>query len=216
MDFDKNVHSEDIEKLTRLLARRNRSRSFDLKNTEDIIEATVKATIEYVNMCDCWFRLIALREDFDKSLECCEPSVWIRTNTTGETETEDIEDVRFNFEGASESLHSIMCSSEQKCITLWKVVLKSSKDEVKKYFLGEVIDVEEDVLDDVLENNMFNLINTMEFDGVVEHSVENFSKELKKVLLKHSENNSEKKASAEKSTKVCARDGAVIDLCEYR
>jgi hypothetical protein len=215
MDFNKNIHGDNVEKLSRLLARRHRSRSFDLKNTEDIIEATIKATVEYVDMCDYWFRLVALRNEFDKSLECCEPSVWIKVNVTGDAEVEDIEDAKFNLEGASESLHNLMCRSEQKCISLWKIVLNSSKDEVKKYFFGEDIEVEEGIVIEVLENNMFNLANTMEYDGVMEHSVEYFAKELKKMLLQYRNNKGVKKEAFKKSAKLDVKDGVMIDFTKY-
>jgi hypothetical protein len=181
--------------------------------TEDIIEATIKATAEYVDMCEYWFRLMALREEFDRSIERCEPSAWIKINMTGETEADDIEDARFNLEGAGESFHNLTCRAEQKCSALWKLVLSSSKEEVKKYFFGEFIEAEKDFTEELLEHNLFTLVNNIEYDGVMEHSVERFAEELKKLLLRDKEESTPRKVD---NSKAEIKSGVTIDFAEYK
>lgn len=168
-----------------------------LSNNE-AVKAAKRATIEYVDMCDYWFKLAAIRNDFDKSLEVCRPKLWLKLNMSGDTGDNDIEDARFNLEGASESLHNLMCITEQNCIKQWSGVLGSPIKEVRKYFFGEDIQLEESAVEEILESNLFRLVNNIDYNEAKEQTVEIFVEELKKLLLNNIENSSKKNVDKSK------------------
>jgi hypothetical protein len=183
MNFNKREDRENIEKLNRLVQTAHRSKPYDLKKAEDIIEATKMATAEFIDITEYWGRLVEVDEAFDESLEYYEPAAWIKIGLKGDTENEEIEAARISLESAISSFRILMDRAEEKCITMWKVVFNCGDDKVINYFFDEVIHVEEGVLEKVFEDDMIELLDNMEYDGVIENSAQRFAAVLKERLL---------------------------------
>lgn len=181
--FNKKEDRENIEKFNSLSGMSHRSKPYDLKKSEDIIQATIMATAEYADISHYWATLDSLVADFDESIEYYEPAAWLKIGLKGDTEDEELEEARVDLDNACESFHILMERAEEKCITMWRIVLSSPDEVVKKYFFDKALTVEEELLEEVLQNDIFELLNNMDYDGVIEHSAANFAKELEKRLL---------------------------------
>lgn len=183
MLFNKKEDRENIEKFNNLSGMSHRSKPYDLKKTEDIIEAVKMATAEYADMSHYWTSLDSLVSAFDESIEYYEPAAWLKIGLMGDTGDEELEDARVDLDNAADSFRLLMDRAEEKCISMWRIVLTSENDEVKKYFFGDAITVDEELLEEVFENDFFEIIDSINYDGIIEHSASNFAKEFKKTLL---------------------------------
>lgn len=190
MAFIKKEDRENIEKLNEALGTRHRVKPYDFNNSNDIIAATIMATAEYADMSNYWSQLYNIDEAFDESLEYYRPAGWINLGLKGTTEDEDIDDAIASLNETLNSFEAIMKKAEQKCIEMWKIVLLKPKDEVLKYFFGEVINFDRKKVEYVLEEQLIEICDSMEYDGVIENSAENFAKILKECLVSESKEDS--------------------------
>lgn len=183
MAFNKKEDRDNIEKFNSLAGMSHRSKPYDLNKPQDIIEATIMATAEYVDMSNYWSALEQLVENFDESIEYYEPAAWLKIGLKGSTEDEELEDARSDLYSASDSFRILMDRAEEKCLTMWKVVLNSADHSVKEYFFGEDLSIEEDILEEVFEEYIFDVLDGMDYDGTIEQSADSFAKQLKAMLL---------------------------------
>lgn len=148
------------------------------------MQAVLMATAEYADMSTYWSQLYNLNEAFDESLEYYRPAGWLNLGLKGTTEDEDIDDAILSLNETVDYFKILMNKSEQKCIEMWKIVLLQPKDDVIKYFFGEVINIEMKKVKHVLEEQISEICDSMEYDGVIENSAENFAKVLKKYIVR--------------------------------
>lgn len=183
MAFNKKEDRDNIEKFNSLAGMSHRSKPYDLKKSQEIIEATIMATAEFVDMSNYWSTLEQLVENLDESIEYYEPAAWLKIGLKGSTEDEELEDARADLDRASDSFRILMHRAEEKCLTMWKVVLNSTDNSVKEYFFVKDLSIENDILEEVFEEHIFDVLDGKDYDGIIEHSVDSFAKQLKIMLL---------------------------------
>lgn len=186
MKFIKKEDRENIDKLNMLMGTNHRSKPYDLKKDEDLIEATAMATAEYVDLEHYFGILSNLSEAFDESMEFFYPDEWINIGLKGTMEDEDLSSAVESLSVTEDLFHILVDRAETKCIKLWKLVLLESSDDVIRHFFGETKHFDKETVENVLEDNLFEVLDEMEYDRVIENSVKNFAKALGKILEEES------------------------------
>lgn len=183
MAFIKKEDRVNIEILNEASGTRHRTKPYDFNNSNDIIAATIMATAEYADMSSYWSQLYNIDEAFDESLEYYRPAGWLNLGLKGTTEDEDIDDAIVSLNETVNCFEKLMNKAEQNCIEMWKIALLKPKDDVLKYFFGEVINVDIKRVEHVLEEQIAEICDSIEYDGVIENSAENFAKVLKEYIV---------------------------------
>ncbi len=172
-----------IEIVNKSLRTNYRTRPYDFKNPDDIVEATIMATAEYVDFtyyCDI---LEELHEAFDQTLEVFYPSEWLNLGPKIDNADKNLVQAEKNVRKVQNVFEKLMDLAERKCAEMWRIVFYQSPDTVKKRLFGDVITFDKDLIDDVLSEKMYKVFDEIEYDGVVEHSAKSFAKSLKALLI---------------------------------
>lgn len=78
VDFIGKDDGEIIEAVNTALGMQHRSKLYDLKNSEDLIEAAKMATAEYLDLWDYSRQLDNILEEYDEALEHYHTSTWFQ------------------------------------------------------------------------------------------------------------------------------------------
>ncbi|PIH60056.1 hypothetical protein [Paenibacillus sp. LK1] len=176
-----------IKQLNQILGMKHRSTPFDLNKKEDWIEAIEMITAEYVDFCEFWGRLSNLNSNLDESLECFYPASWVEISQEGKIKDMKLNNAIKSVNKAEDSLRVLMDRAEAKCRKIWILVFESQQKAVIKEFLGEEMLCSIEDLQEILEEEIFEMATEIEYIGNVESSTREFSKNLKqKIELKKS------------------------------
>ena len=192
MDFNfmNSEDRENVEKLNDLLGTNHRTKPYDIKNDDDLIEMTKMITAEYVDMSHYWSELANLEENFDESLEIFNPAGWVNIGLKGSTNDDIIDDAISSLKHTTNLFGNIMDKSEEKCINVWRFILKNPIKKVHKCFFGKIVNYNEEVINNVLsEDYIFEVSVKINYDGIVENSVKGFAENLLKALKSKAEYN---------------------------
>jgi hypothetical protein len=55
--------------------------------------------------------------------------------------------------------------AEDKCSPMWRIVLSSEVDSVKEHFFGEVIKADEQIVEDIFKNTVYEILDNVNYDG---------------------------------------------------
>ena len=163
------------------LGMNHRTKPYDFKNSNDIIEATVMVTAKYLDMTHYWIALNDVEEAFDESLEYFNPAAWINIGLKGTTNRKDFDKAIKSLRSTSDIFRELMDTTEEKCAEMWQIVFFSSPEAVKKHFFTEIDDYNQEKVNQALEI-IFENIFKIEYDGNIENSAYNFAKTLKEIL----------------------------------
>ncbi|QLG41260.1 hypothetical protein MKY42_12705 [Paenibacillus sp. FSL W7-1088] len=174
-----------IKQLNQILGMKHRSTPFDFNKKEDWIEAIEMITAEYVDFCEYWGRLSNLNSNLDESLECFYPASWVEISQEGNVKDAKLNNAIKSVNKAEDSLRVLMERAEEKCRKIWILVFESQQKAVIKEFLGEEMTCSIEDLQEILEEEIFEMATEIEYTGNVENSIREFSKNLKqKIELK--------------------------------
>jgi len=173
---------EKIKRLNHILGMKHRSQPFDFNKKEDWIEALEMITAEYIDFCEYWGRLSDLNSSLDESLECFYPANWMEITQDGQISDDELDEAVRSVNQAENALQILMDRAEEKCKEIWQLTFDTRQDAVIKYFLGEEVTYKSEDLKHILEDYIFELATEIEYNGNVQHSVQEFSKNLKRKM----------------------------------
>lgn len=176
--FINKEQKEKIDLLNHALGTNYRTRPFDLLNPSDLIEAAVYITAEYVDMDHYWGNLSQINSDFDESLEVFNPALWSNLTFEGKTNDDEIDEAINFINLAEDAMGTLKDRAEEKCKWIWEIILTSDFKEVKIHFFGKDINFDKNEIKDVFENHFFEVCGEIDYNGNVEHSAEEFAKQL--------------------------------------
>ncbi|HBU84426.1 MAG TPA: hypothetical protein DEF35_22695 [Paenibacillus sp.] len=177
-----------IKQLNQILGMKHRNTPFDFNKKEDWIEAVEMITAEYVDFCEYWGRLSDLNSNLDESLECFYPASWMEISQEGRVKDTKINNVIKSVNKAEDALRVLMDRAAEKCRKIWILVFESQQNAVIKEFLGEEITCSIEDLEEILEEEIFEMATEIKYTGNVENSTREFAKNLKqKIVLKRLE-----------------------------
>jgi len=184
MNFNfKNTDRENIKQLNEIMGTNYRTKPYNIKNTDDLIEMIEMITAEYVDMAHYWSVLVNIDENFDESLEVFNPAAWVNIGLKGTTYSDIIDEAISSLRHTTNLFGDIMDESEKRCIEIWKFILKNPVEKVHKYFFDELVNYSDEIIDRALsEDYIFEIFAGINYDGIVENSAKMFSENLVKAL----------------------------------
>ncbi|WP_442601810.1 hypothetical protein [Paenibacillus sp. KN14-4R] len=180
--FISKEQKEKITLLNNILGMKHRTRPFDFTKTEDIIEAVEFVTAEYVDMSRYWGMISELNSQFDESIECFYPAGWIGISQEGTTNDDELDEARDTINDTEDALRVLMDRSEIKCIEIWEFIFTTDQKAVKLHFFGQDITCEINILRELLEDEIFEIIDEIDYDGNIENSTMGFARNLLKKI----------------------------------
>lgn len=181
-DFMNKEDRENLKKLNRYLGTSHRTRPYDMKNPDDIIEATIMATAEYVDLAHYWSTLSHIEELFDETMEVFHPSTWVNKAKEGKASREDLIYAAMSLGETTDLFYQLMLLAEKSCTRMWRIIFYHGEDRVKAYFFGEAREYDEEDVERVLEGGLFDVFAELEYDGVIENSAHLFSRKLEAMI----------------------------------
>lgn len=168
-----------IKQLNLILGMKHRSTPFDFNKKEDWLEAIEMITAEYVDFCEYWGRLSDLNSSLDESIECFYPASWMEISQEGRVGDSKLNNAIKSVNKAENSLRVLMRRSEEECIRIWSLAFESEQKAVIKELLGEEITCNTKELQEIFEEEIFEIATEIKYTGNVEDSTREFSKNLK-------------------------------------
>jgi|SRR5690554_6679814 len=177
MNFNfNNTDRENIKKLNEIMGTNYRTKPYNIKNSDDLIEMTEMITAEYVDIAHYWSVLVNIDENFDKSLEVFNPAAWVNIGLKGTTYNDIIDEAISSLRNTSNLFSDIMDENEKRCIEIWKFILKNPVEKVHNYFFKKLVDYSDEIIDKTLsEDYIFEIFSGINYDGIVENSTKRFS-----------------------------------------
>lgn len=183
MDFISKDDKAKIDALNKVLGTRYRSTPYDFTKTNDIIKATTMITAEYLDFLHYWSQLLEISEKFDESLEVFYPAKWLDLSLGKDLNDDLIEGALESIRYAEGSFHYIMERAEKNCSNIWKIVFIESNKDVRKHFFGkEELNIQKELIEDVLENELMEVVDIMEYRYNVDQATEKFAECLEYLL----------------------------------
>jgi hypothetical protein len=159
-----------------------RSTPYDFKKTEDIIEATVMATSEFIDFNHYYNTLSNLSELFDESIEVFNPAAWMNLGREGTTNVNELDKAEKYLNKAQNAFFDLSNKSIKKCKEMWHIVFFKSPKEVMEHFFGEELIINENIFEDIFNDDTYEIIENIDYDGNVENSAMQFAKYLKEYI----------------------------------
>ncbi|WP_374017999.1 hypothetical protein ABU162_28625 [Paenibacillus thiaminolyticus] len=166
---------DKINLLNSLLGMKHRSTPFDFARNEDIIEAVELITAEYVDMYQYWATISELNSQLDESIECFYSAEWISISQEGTTNDDELDEAIEGVNLAEDALRILMERAEQKCKDVWELIVLSDLKTVKQHFWGEDISSDRNRLNEILEDEMYEICSEILYNGNVQSSTESFA-----------------------------------------
>lgn len=165
-----------IQLLNAVLGMSHRDKPYDFAKDEDIIEATTMATAEYADMAHYSNIISQLDSDFDEALETYYPEEWFK-QSLGEERSAPIADAVACISAADEALSVLADKAQENCVAMWQIVFQSAPPTVRAHFFGEKT-FDEDILETLFSNHIWEVVNNMDYNGVIHHSIQSFCTQL--------------------------------------
>ncbi len=176
--FINKSQKEKIELLNSILGTGYRTKPYDLLNAKDLIEAATYLTAEYVDMDYYWVSISEVNSDFDESLEVFHPASWANLTFRGSTNDDEIDKVIHFLNHAENSMGVLKDRAEERCKWIWAIILTSDIKEVKIHFFGKDVIFNQEDIQTIFEEDLFDICDEINYNGNVEHSASEFAKSL--------------------------------------
>jgi hypothetical protein len=165
-----------IKAVNTALGMKHRSKPYDLKNIDDLVEATKMITGELLDTWQCYSLINTACEIYDEAMEHYHTAAWADPDSHGDSIYVDAHE---RIEELEDTMCSILMDLEDECRTLWEAVLNNAG--CSQYFFNEVIDISGTDMEAVFER-VFEQLHDMEYDTVIDTSVRSFAKTLIEIL----------------------------------
>lgn len=152
-----------------------------MENGEDLKEAVINVTAEFMDYMDQWARVVAVYEDFDETLEAFHPEKWFRTMKGESTENKLFDETIESMEKAIDNLQELANEAEERCREVWSCLLTGSNEEVKNHFLGDISKYSKEELLEALDATISN-VSRVEYKCQIHEDIQNFANDIKRSL----------------------------------
>jgi len=176
MEFIGKDDRELIESVNTALGMKHRSKPYDLKNIDDLLEATKMITGELLDTWHCYSLINTACEIYDEALEHYHTAAWMEPASHSDSIYVDAHERIEELDG---TMGLILMELEDECSTLWQAVLQNT--DCTRYFFNKDIDIKGKDLDTIFER-VFEQLHDMEYDTVIDTSTKSFAKALDKLL----------------------------------
>lgn len=134
MEFIGKNDRELIKAVNTALGMKHRSKSYDLKNIDDLVEATKMITGELLDTWHCYSLINTACEIYDEAMEHYHTAAW----TDPDSHSDSIYvDAYERIEELDGTMGLILMDLEDECRTLWEAILTNAECS-KHYFNKEI------------------------------------------------------------------------------
>lgn len=183
MDLISKDDKMKIDAFNAVLRTNYRNIPYDFTKPTDIIEATIMITAEFIDMSYYCTQLSDISERLDESLEVFYPAKWMAISLGEDLKDNEMEEALENIRCTENSFYKLMERAEKKCSDIWRIVFIDFNREVRRHFFGEEeINFERVLIEDLLNNELLEVLDRMEYQYNTEKAVEDFSKHLLSAL----------------------------------
>ena len=177
MEFFGKDDRELIEAVNESLGMKHRSRPYDLKNLDDLIEAATMISAELLDMWHCYSMVSSANEIYDEAMEHYHTAAW--TDPASHRDSIYV-DAHEQIEELDGTLGLILMELEEECNTIWQAVLHNA--DCTRHFFKRDIDIIDRDLEPIMER-VFERLSEMEYTSVIETSINSFVKVLDEILI---------------------------------
>lgn len=167
----------EIAHLNAILQTGYREGGYDLENSEDLIEAVINVTAEFMDYKDQWGRIVEVYEDFDQTLEVFHPEKWFKTMKGEDTGHKLFDEAMASLENAIDNLQKLEDEAKQRCREVWQFLLTGNNEEVKKHFLGDISKYSKEELLEALDITFYNICE-VEYKCQIHEDTQNFANDI--------------------------------------
>lgn len=183
MKFIGKDEKDKIDQLNQIFSTSYRSIPYDFKKTEDIIEATVMATAEFIDFNHYFHTLANLAELYDESVETFNPAAWMNLAREGTTNVNELDKAEKYLNKASDAFFTLSNKSLKKCKQMWHIVFFESPKEVIEHFFGEELIISKNIFEDIFKDDKYRIIDNIAYDGNIQNSAMQFAQSLKEYVI---------------------------------
>lgn len=168
MDFIEKDDRELVEALNIALGMKNRSKPYDLKNINDLIEATKMATGEYLDLLNYACGLDRVLEAYDESLEYYHTAIWVEL---AERKKDPFAKAYLQLKKTCDLFDSLTDRVLKNCLLLWEAVLNNKQS--SEYYFGRIYPFTNFDFDEICDF-LIEHLHEINYDGKVENSTAEF------------------------------------------
>jgi hypothetical protein len=176
MEFIGKYDRELIKSVNSALGMKHRSKPYDLKNMDDLIEATKMITGELLDIWHCYSMINQVGEIYDEAMEHYHTAAW-----AGAVSYRNIiyVDAQERIDELDDMMYSILGEVEDECRILWEAVLNNA--DCSRHFFNKDVDITEKNLDEIFKQ-VFMQLPEMEYNTSIENSTISFAEALDNLL----------------------------------
>ena len=169
---------EEIANLNAIMGTKYREGGYDLENSEDLIEAIINVTAEYMDYTNYWGKLEDVIEDFDQTLKVFYPEKWFKDAKEGTTGNELMDATANSLNEACDNMFKLSMEAEKRCREVWNFLLTGNNEKAKQHFLGDISKYTEEELVEALEDTIEH-IGEVEYKCQIQDDTQSFANEIK-------------------------------------
>ncbi len=183
MSFMKKKDVERVELFNQVLGTHHRTKPFDWKKSEDIIEALTMAIAEFVDTVRMADQLSGMCDDFDEMIEHYHPHEWSKFAAQEEWENTEVEEAMHSLALAYETMKDLGASLHGKMQELLSLLFFAVPQDVRDHFFTRGWQFVPADVEAVIAKDLFEIVWQMDdYDGVIEHSAAKFTEELENLI----------------------------------
>jgi hypothetical protein len=176
MEFITKDDGELIKSVNRALCMEHRTKPYDLKNMDDLIEATKMITGELLDMWHCYSMINKVDGIYDEAMEYYHTAAWAGAGSYMDC---IYVDAQGRIDELDDMMYSILGKVEDECRILWEAVLNNS--DCSRHFFNKDVDIKEKNLDEIFKQ-VFMQLPEMEYNTSIENSTISFAEALDQLL----------------------------------
>src|SRR5262249_11788872 len=124
-----------VELLNKRLGTNHRSRPYDFKKKDDLVEAATMATAEFLDYNKYQTIIWGLHGELDETIETFNPSAWGKIGLMGNTSVESLDNALYSIQLARKAFGHLYEESLRAYQSIWRIIFSSGNDDVLRHFI---------------------------------------------------------------------------------
>jgi hypothetical protein len=142
-----------IEMINKVLNMTHRSKPYDFANIEDIKEAFMYSTGEFLDYQSYASELSELLEKYDESMEYYDPVTWLGSALDIDKHDIKVQKAYSSLRKAADDMSALSDRAEKRVVKLTQLLLSCSK-EVRKAVFGKAYIFDAEAMEDIIEESL--------------------------------------------------------------
>ncbi len=180
MSFMKKEDRERVKIFNQILGTHHRTKPYDWKKPEDIIEAVTMTMAEFVDITFMDSLLSDMDDEMDEMIECYHANEWTKI-TTGETwDNVELQAAMETLATASDAMKDLADATEETMQDVLALLFFTAPQAVRDHFFTTGWQFDTEAVEHVIEDELAEIALGIDHDGVIEHSAQRYSQALER------------------------------------